>query len=113
MKDHSFGFVITALGVLLLVPDALLVRLIQGEGGSDWSIAFWRGLLTSAGLVLIYSVIEGPGAMRRFVCMDRWVVIASITMGIQALAFILSLANTTVANTLIIVAAVAAESVRA
>ncbi|MDJ0957251.1 MAG: DMT family transporter [Arenicellales bacterium] len=104
MKDHSFGIVVTTLGVLLLCPDALLVRLIQGEGGSDWSIAFWRGMLTGIGLVLIYSMIEGPGAMRRFVYMDRWVVLATITMGIQALAFILSLANTTVANTLIIVA---------
>ena len=104
MKDHSFGIVVTTLGVLLLCPDALLVRLIQGEGGSDWSIAFWRGLLTGLGLVLIYGLIEGHGAIRRFVYWDRWVVIASITMGIQALAFILSLANTTVANTLIIVA---------
>ena len=104
LKDHSFGIAVTTLGVLLLCPDALLVRLIQGEGGSDWSIAFWRGLLTGLGLIMIYRLLEGPGAMRRFVYWDRWVALASITMGIQALAFILSLANTTVANTLIIVA---------
>ena len=104
LKDHSFGIAITTLGVLLLCPDALLVRLIQGEGGSDWSIAFWRGLLTGVGLIMIYGAIEGPRAMRRFFYLDRWVVIASITMGIQALAFILSLTNTAVANTLIIIA---------
>lgn len=104
MKDHSFGILVTTLGVLLLCPDALLVRLIQGEGGSDWSIAFWRGLLTGLGLAVIYRLIEGRGAMRRFLFLDRWVVIASITMGVQALAFILSLANTAVANTLIIIA---------
>ena len=104
MKDHTFGIVVTTLGVLLLCPDALLVRLIQAEGGSDWSIAFWRGLLTGIGLFLIYAVIEGADAVRRFVYVDRWVVMATITMGVQALAFILSLANTAVANTLIIVA---------
>jgi hypothetical protein len=86
LKDHSFGFAVTALGVLFLCPDALLVRLIQGEGGGGWSIAFWRGLLTGFGLVVIYGVIEGPGAMRRFFYVDRWVVIASITMAVQALA---------------------------
>ncbi len=104
LKDHSFGFAVTALGVLFLCPDALLVRLIQGEGGGGWSIAFWRGLLTGFGLVVIYGVIEGPGAMRRFFYVDRWVVIASITMAVQALAFILSITNTAVANTLIIIA---------
>lgn len=104
LSPHAYGLCITVLGVLILCPDTLLIRLIQAEGGSQWTIAFWRGVLTAAGLVVFYRLMEGKGSLRRFFRVDRWVVIAALTMGIQALAFILSIANTSVANTLIIVA---------
>lgn len=104
MSPHVYGLLITLLGVLILCPDTLLIRLIQAEGGSQWSIAFWRGVLTAAGLVVFYRLMEGAGSLKRFFRIDRWVIAATLTMGIQALAFILSVANTTVANTLIIVA---------
>jgi len=104
LSPHAYGLLITLLGVLILCPDTLLIRLIQAEGGSQWSIAFWRGVLTAAGLVVFYRLIEGTGSLKRFFRIDRWVIAATLTMGIQALAFILSVANTTVANTLIIVA---------
>jgi len=104
MSTHAYGFVITVLGVLILCPDTLLIRLVQAEGGSQWTIAFWRGVLTCIGLVVFYRLEEGRGSLARFFHVDRWVVIAALTMGGQALAFILSVANTAVANTLIIVA---------
>ena len=104
LSTHAYGFLITVLGVLILCPDTLLIRLVQAEGGSQWTIAFWRGVLTSIGLVVFYRLEEGPGSLRRFFRIDRWVIAAAVTMGGQALAFILSVANTAVANTLIIVA---------
>lgn len=104
LSTHAYGFLITLLGVLILCPDTLLIRLIQAEGASQWTIAFWRGVLTAVGLMVFYRLAEGDGALRRFFRIDRWVIAAAITMGLQALAFILSVANTSVANTLIIVA---------
>jgi len=104
LSTHAYGFLITVLGVLILCPDTLLIRLIQAEGGSQWTIAFWRGVLTSVGLLVFYRLEEGQGSLGRFFHIDRWVIAAAVTMGGQALAFILSVANTAVANTLIIVA---------
>lgn len=95
---------ITFAGVLVLCPDTLLIRLIQGEGASEWTIAFWRGVLTALGLMVFYCIAEGAGSIRRFFRVDGWAVLAAVTMGTQALAFVLSVANTSVANTLIIVA---------
>ena len=40
-----FGMAIAALGVLVLVPDALLLRRI---GGDMLAVAVWRGLLAGA-----------------------------------------------------------------
>lgn len=108
MKDslstHAYGLLVTVAGVLLLCPDTLLIRLIQAEGASEWSIVFWRGTLASLGLTVFYRLAEGPGSLKRFFRVDRWVIAAALTMAIQALAFVLSVANTSVANTLIIVA---------
>lgn len=104
LSPHAHGFLVTVAGVLILCPDTLLIRLIQAEGASEWSIVFWRGILTSIGLLAFYRVAEGRGSLKRFFRIDRWVVLAGLTMGIQALAFVLSVANTLVANTLIIVA---------
>ncbi|MBS1269618.1 MAG: hypothetical protein MAG794_00569 [Gammaproteobacteria bacterium] len=104
LSTHAHGLLITVAGVLVLCPDTLLIRLIQAEGGSEWSIAFWRGILTALGLVAFYRFAEGDGSLKRFFRIDRWVLAATLTMAIQALAFVLSVANTSVANTLIIVA---------
>lgn len=104
LSTHAYGLMLTVTGVLILCPDTLLIRLIQAEGGSQWTIAFWRGVLTAAGLMAFYRLAEGRGAMRAFFRVDRWVLLASLTMAIQATAFILSVANTSVANTLVIIA---------
>jgi len=104
LSTHAYGFLLTVTGVLVLCPDTLFIRLIQAEGASQWSIVFWRGLLTAVGLMVFYRLAEGRGAPRRFFHVDRWVILVSLTMAIQALAFVLSVANTTVANTLVIIA---------
>ena len=39
VSDYSKGLIITALGVLLVVPDSLFVRLIDGD---PMVTAFWR-----------------------------------------------------------------------
>ena len=47
---RSLGMLATALGVLVFVPDALLLRLI---GGDVLAVAFWRGLLAGSVLLLL------------------------------------------------------------
>ncbi len=46
MTDHSKGLLITALGVLFIVPDLLFVRLIDAD---TITVAFWRNLTSGAG----------------------------------------------------------------
>jgi len=104
LSTRAYGFLVTILGVLVLCPDTLLIRLIQAEGGSEWTIAFWRGILAAFGLMAFFRLAEGPGSMSSFFRVDRWVLLASLTMATQALAFVLSVANTYVANTLVIIA---------
>ena len=41
MSDHLKGLLITTLGVLILSPDALLIRLLHAD---TWTVIFWRGI---------------------------------------------------------------------
>jgi len=104
VSPHTYGFLISLAGVLAICPDTLLIRLIQAEGGGEWGIAFWRGLLTALGLTLFYRLAEGPGSLARFFRIDAWVAAAALVVAVQAVAFVLSVAHTKVANTLVIVA---------
>lgn len=48
-NPHAFGMLVTALGVLIFVPDALLLRLI---GGDMLAISVWRGLLAGSAFLI-------------------------------------------------------------
>ena len=101
VSDYSKGLIITALGVLLVVPDSLFVRLIDGD---PMVTAFWRAL-SSGSLVAVFVLLTagtkgfsdvikvGPPA---FIYM---VLIASTTPG-----FVLAISNTSVANAVFIFA---------
>lgn len=104
LSPHAYGLLVAFSGVLVLCPDTLMIRLLQAQGMSQWSISAWRGVLAAIGLLVFYRLAEGQGSLKRFFRIDRWVVFVTFSMGIQSLAFVLSIANTKVANTLIIVA---------
>ncbi|MFZ0485995.1 MAG: DMT family transporter [Arenicellales bacterium] len=103
-SPHTRGFVITVTGVLILCPDTLLIRLAEAQGLDQWTIAFWRGIFTSAGILVFYRCLHGKGALREGLRLDAWMILAALLMAVQALAFVLSVANTAVANTLVIIA---------
>ncbi len=103
-SPHTRGFVITVTGVLILCPDTLLIRLAEAQGLDQWTIAFWRGIFTSAGILVFYRCLQGKGALREGLRLDAWMILAALLMAVQALAFVLSVANTAVANTLVIIA---------
>ena len=52
-QPHLYGMAITSLGVLVFVPDALLLRLI---GGDMLAVAVWRGLLAGS-MLLIWNYV--------------------------------------------------------
>ncbi len=102
MNDQLKGILITTLGVLLVTPDSLFVRLI---GGDPYITAFWRGLL-SGGAVLIYVLLfQGKGAIMA-VLRTGWVGAGyMVLIGSTTLAFVLAIENTSVANAVFIFAA--------
>lgn len=103
MDNHVKGLLLTALGVLLVVPDSLFVRLIDAE---PLVTAFWRGM-TSGLLILIYVVLFQGSEGFKQVAKTGWTgVIYAILIGSTTIGFVLAVENTSVANVVFIFATI-------
>lgn len=102
IPDHTKGLVITLGGVVVLSPDALLIRLLSAD---NWTIIFYRGALTA--LVLTgYLVLRHRRKISSLVgSIDRLAVVAGLFYGFGNICFVQSINRTLVANTLVILAA--------
>lgn len=102
---HRLGLTITFLGVLVLSPDTLLLRMIGQEGAeTSWTINFWRGLFLFIGMMAVFAAMNGRGALKAAFAIGPWGLVAALVFGGQSLCFVFSVGNTLVANTLVIIA---------
>ena len=58
-NPQAFGVLVTLAGVMIFVPDALVMRLI---GGDMLVLAFWRGVI-SGGILLLGNLMLAPQTM--------------------------------------------------
>ena len=94
------GVLLCLCGIILLSPDSLLLRLI---GADLWTLAFWRGGLSAVGLAVAVLLMEGPRpGQQQLLRLTRQGVVVAVSFAIANLAFIFSIQNTAVANTLVI-----------
>lgn len=95
MNTQLKGLVITLSGVLIIVPDSLLIRLIDADA---MTIVFWRslfGFLAVMGFVLISRTsVQNFGLAA---------VIFMVSEAIGTLLFVYAIENTSVASTLFLV----------
>jgi len=101
MSAYGRGFLVTLLGVLVLTPDTLLVRL---AGSDPWTVTAARGLLSGAALLAVHVVLRRRRALAEFRALGASGALVALLNAISAVAFVVSLHHTSVANTLIIVA---------
>lgn len=101
MNDHLKGLIVTTLGVLLVVPNSLLVRLIEAE---PMVATFWLRL--TAGCLVLTVLLAVQGAHRfRAVLASGWPsVIYTVLFWTTAPAFVLAVTQTSVANAVFIFA---------
>lgn len=103
MSEHAKGLLITAIGVLLIVPDSLYVRLIDAP---PFVTVFWRSLI--AGMFVAVLVLAFQGT-RPFILAARTGLpglIYSVLMGTTGVGLVLAVVNTSVANVVFIFASI-------
>lgn len=102
MTDRARGVLLTMLGVFVLSPDGLLVRLI---GTDPWTLLFWRGLFMAAGLGSWLLWRHGAATKERFRAIGGPGLLAAVLFAGSTILFVNSIRLTAVANTLVIIAA--------
>jgi len=101
LSDQLKGLIITTLGVLCVVPDALFIRLIEANA---MTVAFWRLLLSGLVILLMVLIQHGKHTPAKIVAIGRWGVLYAFLAAASALLFVTSVKLTTVANTTVILA---------
>lgn len=100
MSEYLKGLILTVIGVLVVTPDSLLIRLIDAD---SWTVIFWRNSLSGFAILLgllLYYRRDFPKQMLSI----GWAGLAmGIIWAIGTFCFVFSIQNTLVANTLFIV----------
>jgi len=97
--EHIRGLVLTVLGVAVLSPDALLVRLITAD---TWTVLWWRGLLMGIGLFVYVALRDRHGIVGSVRALGPIGFLSVPLFAGTVTLFVTSLALTTAANTLVI-----------
>lgn len=101
-SHHSTGLILTFSAVLILSPDALLVRLISCD---VWTLLFWRCLLTALSTTVLLTLRYRSRLWHSFRSIGMTGLYSAATIVIGSIFFVNSLRQTAAANTLIILAA--------
>lgn len=100
--DHWRGIILTVTAVLVLSPDALLVRLIDTD---PLTLIFWRGALSALAMLLFLGCLWGRGTWVNLLRIGRPGLLSSGIAAVGTILFVYALRTTSVANTLVILAA--------
>lgn len=101
-SDHTKGLLLIFTAVLILSPDALLVRLIQCD---LWTLLFWRCLLTGSMMVLFLGILQRRRFWQGFRAIGLAGLLSALVLCCGSLLFVGSIKQTAAANTLIILSA--------
>jgi len=100
-SDHLKGILITTLGVIILSPDALLIRLLNTD---TWTAVFWRGIAFGIGIFILMLLMYRQNTVKQFKKIGKAGVLIGSIFGFSSFFFTASIQNTSIANTLVIIA---------
>ena len=101
--DIRRGIFLSASGILILSPGGLLLRLVKDAGLAD--IVYYRSIFMSVTLALILWFLNKDDWLKPWRNFDRFGALACLLMTVSNIAFVAAIVNTTVANVLVILAA--------
>ncbi|MCW5774062.1 MAG: DMT family transporter [Rhodospirillaceae bacterium] len=101
--SRSTGALLVAGAALFWSSGGLLFRQIQGAG--DWTITFWRAVFMVAALLVALAAIERGRVLRPFLRAGWPGVASGLCFGVMMTGYMLALARTSVANTMLLMAA--------
>ena len=100
MNNHLKGLLIAFLGVLMLTPDPVLVRLADAD---TFTILFWRGIFFALGVLIILYATYRKNTFKELKNIGRPGIWIGILSGIGGVTFIAAIQYTSIAKVLVII----------
>ena len=100
---HRLAIMLVLMSSAINSAGGLLLRSIDVAG--PWHVLFYRQGALALALILVLVLRHRGRIVPEFIGIGRYGVLAGMAMGLGATCYILSLSNTTVANTLFILSA--------
>ena len=102
MQTRNKGLILSLIGVLILSPDSLLIRLVYLD---DFSLIFYRSAIPVITIFLFLLYIYKTKLFISFFLIGKIGILYAILYAITHVCFVYSIQNTSVANTLVLIAA--------
>ena len=100
MTSHLKGILMTFIGVVILSPDSVLIRLADAD---SWTVLFYRGLLMSIGVLILLLITYRSKTIVEFKKIGRGGLWIGWLHGIMTGTFVFAIMHTSIANTLVII----------
>ena len=100
MDTHLKGLLIAFFGILILTPDAVLVKLANAD---SWTVLFWRGIFFASGIIVILLITYRSKAVNELINIGKEGLIIGLSTGLGGISFILAIHYTSIAKTLVII----------
>ena len=100
MTNHLKGLLIAFLGVLMLTPDPVLVRLADAD---TFTILFWRGIFFAIGVFVILFATYRKSTFKELKNIGRPGIWIGLLSGIGGVTFIAAIQYTSIAKVLVII----------
>lgn len=100
MNSHLKGLLIAFFGIVILTPDAVLVRLADSD---SWTVLFWRGIFFATGIIVILLLTYRSKAVNELINIGKEGVLIGLLTALGGTSFILAIHYTSIAKTLVII----------
>ena len=101
LTDQQKGSLLAFTAVMLITPDSLFIRLAHID---TWGLLFYRGAIPFVAVLIGLLMVYKTNFFKLLFSMGRPGIIYMITVAVTNITFIISIQNTNVANTLIMIA---------
>lgn len=99
ISDHLRGILLTTAGVVILSPDAILIRFLKAD---TLTVIFWRGIVFAIGIVILMLLLYRKDTVKQFIKVGKSGLLIGFVFGLSTLCFTYAIQNTSISNTLVI-----------
>jgi len=101
MNDQKKGMLLAFGGIMFITPDSLLIRLANIN---SWNLIFYRGFIPFLVIFIGLSIVYKSNLFKKILDNGWHGLFFILTFAITSIVFVVSIENTNVANTLVMVA---------